>query len=256
MKLLAALSVAATLALAHENQQVHIPYDCYSKSDRIYGQQNGDHIDDMTVMTGLDALNHRLSAVTACRDLNTKLLSGITTIWSQFDAAGNASNTVRLNLIGQLSEYYHYNEAAALGALGVGGIVEANPFQFQAYWFQESAPDKEQFYKQRAFDNAINTNLRDWNTIREAHFNDADFDGNGSLNQDEAREFLKRVRPIDGSTLNVDTRLEKMDRQFFAARLFNSGNPTEMRYQDYVTLEKVMEAWYVDDKMAKLGNVN
>ena len=70
--------LAAQSAYAAE-QQVHIPFDCYKESERVYGKKQGNRKSDIDLISGLDAGFSRLTTLTACIDNDTNLISGVTT---------------------------------------------------------------------------------------------------------------------------------------------------------------------------------
>lgn len=81
MKLFAAALVAAQASASQ--WETYIPYDCYHESARVYGSETANKVSDMDVMTGLDAYAHRVSGITACINLDTNLISGVTTTFGK-----------------------------------------------------------------------------------------------------------------------------------------------------------------------------
>lgn len=100
----------------------------------------------------------------------------------------------------------------------------------------------------------------EWTATRQEVFNRADLNGDSQLNRDEAREFLGKVRVLDRTNFHtdesiaqeIDTHYERLDRHFAAAASLSSP-PDSMSFADYVTVEKVMEAWYNSDKAFEVG---
>ena len=241
MKLLAtALALTAGQALAHTDYSVYIPFDCYSEDDNMYGNPAGSKVSDYLTMTGLDAYAHKLSQVTACVNRETGLLSGVTTSWAKWNN-GVQSDVKRLNIIGNMSGLYHFND-------GVSVSDEAD-YILQQYWFQEAEPTQEQDYLQFAFENTIGSSQ--WTADRQALFDAADLNGDGALDRDEGREFLRKARPLDNKTEILDTRFERVDRHYSAA-LALSGS-SSMSLNDYKKLEETMQKWYVDGKLRATG---
>ena len=68
----------------------HIPYDCYTESSRIYGDNQGKDISDLDLISGLDIKESRLVAIAACTDMSTRLISGVKTTWGVWDADTSA----------------------------------------------------------------------------------------------------------------------------------------------------------------------
>lgn len=116
MKLFAAALVAATASAS--GFETYIPYDCYHESARVYGTRTDKKVSDMDIMTGLDAYAHRVSGITACLDLETNLISGVTTTFGKINEADLTYTDVkRLNLLGNMSGLYHYDDNAVIGSI-------------------------------------------------------------------------------------------------------------------------------------------
>ena len=143
MKLLAASLglMASELAFA-QKYQTYIPYDCYKESDKMYGDTVGEKVSDMEAMTGLDAYRHRMIAITGCVDQRTTLISGLTTVWGQWDGVG-WTDMQRLNVIGRLSGLYEFDDNGALAEYGAPSLDEGQLLAMQHYWYQEASPDQE-----------------------------------------------------------------------------------------------------------------
>ena len=75
------------------------------------------------------------------------------------------------------------------------------------------------------------------------------------MSVDEARNFLKAVRTLDKINMPFsapDYELENIDTHGFAASLMSE--PTDnMSFEDYLTLEQIMEAWYSAGKLQATG---
>lgn len=147
----------------------------------------------------------------------------------------------RLNIIGNMSGLYEFND-------GVSVSDEAD-YILQQYWFQEAEPTQEQDYLQFAFENTIGSTT--WTADRQALFDAADLNGDGSLNREEGREFLRKARPLDNKTEILDTRFERVDRHYSAALALNGSS--SMSLNDYKKLEETMQKWYVDGKLRATG---
>ena len=134
MKLLAtALALTAGQALANQNYTTYIPFDCYREDGVVYGNPAGNKVSDYVTMTGLDAYAHKLVGVTACKDNNTGLISGITTTWAKW-SNGSQTDIKRLNIIGKLSGLYDFEDDSS------AAINETADYILQQYWFQEASP--------------------------------------------------------------------------------------------------------------------
>ena len=98
----------------------------------------------------------------------------------------------------------------------------------------------------------------EWTEPRQKIFNDADIDNDGSLNYHEAQWFLKYVRALDREVTpynELDYQLERINNHWFIASLTSSPNDA-MSFEDYVTVEKMMEALYSADKLTITGFIN
>ena len=69
---------AAVLGLvaAEATKQVHIPLDCYSETF-VFGKNSGVRKSDFDILTGHNPLQYKPSAITACVDTDTTLISGV-----------------------------------------------------------------------------------------------------------------------------------------------------------------------------------
>lgn len=189
MKLLT--SALGIFAAAHAHKELYkwetyVPYDCYSESKFSFGNQEGTKVSDYTTMLGLDAAKDQLVGITACRDVRTSKITGLTTRWGQW-ANGVVTQEKRLNLVGRMSGLYHFDDNSALSSSGVS-LTEAQDILFQQYWFQESDSDQMCWYQIVDFDGDLQE--AEWTATRQEIFNRADLNGDGSLNRDESREFL------------------------------------------------------------------
>ena len=53
-------------------------YDCWGETVRAYGKHKGTKVSDMDLITGLDPAFHKLTTISACTDMKTTLISGVT----------------------------------------------------------------------------------------------------------------------------------------------------------------------------------
>ena len=165
--------MALTAAQVMAQDEAFIPFDCYTESNRRYGNANGTKITDKDLISGLDINDARLVAIAACSDMNTKLISGITTTWGVWDSELNQwSNVKAMNTIGFMSGLQEFDDISAASAAGVSLNQDAD-WALQQYWYQEASPDQKQFYMDRAAD-SINATAR--TTERQNLFNAADVD--------------------------------------------------------------------------------
>ena len=98
----------------------------------------------------------------------------------------------------------------------------------------------------------------EWRAVREKVFNDADFVNDGSLNYNEAQSFLRVVRRLDREVTpynELDYQLERINNHWFVASLVSSSGDS-MSFDDYVTVEKMMEAVYEAKKLESTGWIN
>lgn len=102
---------AAEAAVAAEVTTPHIPYDCYKESNRIYGNDEGTKVSDINLISGLNINNARLTAIAACTDMNTRLISGITSTWGVWDSVNNQWSDVKaMNTIGYMSGLQEFDD--------------------------------------------------------------------------------------------------------------------------------------------------
>ena len=263
MKLLGAALVAGAAQAIDYNYNVYglqdafIPYDCYGETNRLYGAQKGNYLSDRTLMTGLDAYKHKLTKVTACVDQCSQKVQGVMTTWAKW-VDGEQTDVKRLNIIGKMSGLYYYDDSVAYAAAGVTVPEEADT-HMQLYWFQEASPLFEQMYAVNRFEGRLFTDA--WRTPRQEMFGYADLDGSGSLNEAEAKEFLRKVREYDGKyrdagdTIDHNVLYERVDRHWKACTKL-AGTPDSMTFADYENLEKITNAWFEDDKLTATGWVS
>ncbi len=94
-----------------------------------------------------------------------------------------------------------------------------------------------------------------WLSERQRVFDDADFNNDGILDVSEGRRFFENVRPLDLKGELLDTQFERIDKHWIAASILNE--PTDnMSFDDYIQLEKTMEAWYSAGKLDVTGHAN
>ena len=120
------------------------------ETDYIHGNESNSKVSDLLTMTGLDARNHDLVQVTACVNQSTGLLSGVTTSWAKW-SGGVQTDVKRLNIIGQMSGLYHFNDSVS--------VSEEADYTLQEYWFQEASPVQEEWYRDLVIDS-------DWTSER------------------------------------------------------------------------------------------
>jgi len=231
-----------------------IPYDCYTESVRLYGAPKGNKITDKELIAGLDINNSKLSAIAACTDMNTRLISGVTTTWGVWDGVANQWSDVKaMNTIGNMSGLQEYDDSAAASTAGVS-LNEAANWALQAYWYQEASPDQKIFYATRKDNYEADSDLAEAATkTRQNAFAAADTDNDELLTFDEAMKFYEVVRPLDGKDGATDVKIEKIERAFKVAANFNEPYD-KMSFADYEGLEKLMEAAYAEGKLEKTGH--
>ena len=137
-----------------------------------------------------------------------------------------------------MSGLYEFND---------GSYNDATRLALNHYWFQEASPKQEEHY-----DRVKQEKASDWKSKRQALYDDADTNGDKKLNYEEARNFLKAVRPLDGKDSELDTRLERVDKHWYAASLLSSPADT-MSFSDYEKLENLMGDWYAKGKLQATG---
>ena len=198
MKLLyAAMGLAGAVAAAEISaDNAYIPWDCYQNGKQVYG--NGDPAEgsvqsDKDRVAALDPESSRLTHITACTDRSTGMLTGVTSIWSEW-SSGERTNIKRLNTIGNMSAMYEFDRNGALTAEGEKAMTDEQLWAFEPYWFQEAAPYSEKFYVERAADLANDSTYSSWRLAHQTFFVDADTSGNGELSYEEAQSFLDNVR--------------------------------------------------------------
>lgn len=94
---------------------MHIPFDCYTESERVYGKKQGNRKSDIDLISGLDAGSSRLTTLTACIDNDSNLISGVTTSYDlgkpDFDRVlGAEYSPKRMNIIGSLSGIHEFDQ--------------------------------------------------------------------------------------------------------------------------------------------------
>ena len=135
--------MAIDQAVATHRAVPFIPYDCYHESELSYGQKAGDRVSDLDLITGLDIHNDKLTAISACTDMSTFLITGITTTWGSWDSSTSTwTNVKRLNRLGKMSGLGEFDDNAALSSLGVT-LDSAQDFELMQYWYQEASPAQE-----------------------------------------------------------------------------------------------------------------
>ena len=139
MKRILGLNIMATLpslssaGQANEITDVNIAYDCWGETVRAYGKHEGQRVSDMKLLTGLDAARHKLVSISACTDMKTRLISGVTTTYAIWEGA-EQNTLLRMNLLGRVSEYYQYDDNAVLKAAGLQELNDDQKAAFDQYW--------------------------------------------------------------------------------------------------------------------------
>lgn len=178
----------------------------------------------------------------------TKLISGVTTTYAQW-SNGQQINVYRMNVLGKMSASSDFDDNVALARAGLGALTAEQNFAFKEYWYQEASPKGKELLDQRKITRA---NESAWKTEREDIFNQADLNGDSSLNKEEAYEFFKKVRTLDGYSDSASTSIEKLDRAWRAVQLLSAPSST-MLMEDYFRMEQIMEAWYDSGKLEATG---
>ena len=188
-------------------------------------------------MTGLTLGQHRIKDITVCQDDTTKLITGLTSVWGIPSGEG-WTDEKRLDILGKLGAVYEFND---------GSWNEAQRIALNYYWYQEASQIQQEYY-----DRVDRDNDPKWKSTRQALFSDADTNGDNKLDYEEARQFLKKVRPLDYKTSTLDTRLERVDKHWYAASLMSSPSDS-MTFADYEKLENLMGDWYAKGKLQATG---
>lgn len=104
----------------------------------------------------------------------------------------------------------------------------------------------------------------EWFVTRQTIFSQTDIDNDGLLDATEARNFLLRVRELDrefympktaADYSALDYSPENVEKHYFAAS--SLSQPFDrISFDDYKTLEKIMEAWYEAGKLEATGFIN
>lgn len=230
--------MAFAAATASAQKAPFIPYDCFKESAQPYGQTTDAKVTDLSIIPGLDLQNAKLAAITACTDMDTFLISGITTIWGVWDAETNEwTNLQKLNTIGQMSGLSTFSDQA---------LSSEADLALAEYWYMDASPEQKKYYE---------TLIKpdNWDTIRQADFDAADLNKDGVLNLEEALKFFQVVRPKDGKVSRNDQFLATVERAFNIARLL-SDPPESMTYSDYVALEDLTATSYASGKLEATGH--
>ena len=183
------------------------------------------------------------------------MVTGMFTIWGEWTGT-EWTNLQRMPTIGRMSGLAYFDDNAALSDAGLDSLEEGTDVAFQRYWLQEASADGEQYMAVRKFLGEMEN--EDWLAPRQKMFNDADFDKDGVLKYDEAVRFLEKVRPLDKEIVpsnDQDDQLERINNHWFLASLVSSGGES-ISFDDYTTVEKMMEAVYAADKLTVTGFIN
>ena len=133
--------------------------------------------------------------------MKTRLISGVTTTWGQWEN-GQWTGVKAMNTIGYMSGLQEFNDIAAANEVGISLSQEAD-WALQHYWYQEASPEQEAFYLQRKKDNEAGGETK-WKQDRQNAFNTADLNNDSQLSKEEADEFFKVVRVLDGKVGATD----------------------------------------------------
>ena len=255
MKLLSSFAcmglLAAQQAYAQE-QVVHIPLDCYSESERVFGSKQGTRISDLNILSGLDALNSQLISVTACVDNNTNLISGITTNYGVWN--GNEPTDIkRMNIIGNMSGLHKFN-------IDNAGLTGQQYKSFEKLWWKTASPDDEE-YMRNVTDGGASGIESGTDGLVADRFKRADVDRSGALNLKEFEMFWREVR--DGerrfkTNENTDYWEENFGEKmmaYFEACASLDGSQELCSQSNYETTVSTIKAWYNQEKMNITGYI-
>ena len=64
---------------------------------------------DRALLTGLDPAKHKMVTVSACTDMNSRLVSGVTTTYAVWEA-GEQTRLLRMNLLGRTTVEVAFND--------------------------------------------------------------------------------------------------------------------------------------------------
>lgn len=91
--------------------------------------------------------------------MNTRLISGITTIWGVWDAENEIwTNLQKLNTIGQMSGLAGFSDQAL--------STEAD-LALAEYWYMDASPEQKRYYETLVKPD-------DWESVRQSLYNTAD----------------------------------------------------------------------------------
>ena len=117
-------------------QSVFTPYDCYEESEEVFGSREGKKVTDIVDITGLSAFDSKLAALSLCEDQSRNLVSGIVTVWGNWDeTTRDWKDLKRLNAIGRMSGLYEFDDYKALAAAGLPPIQPGQDLPLQKYWY-------------------------------------------------------------------------------------------------------------------------
>ena len=102
-------------------------------------------VSDKSVITGLSLENAKLVGITGCVDTATDRVTGLTTIWGEWDGS-KYDNVQRLNVIGRLSGISEYDNSDALAQAGLSDLSTDQDLALQRFWFYEASPENKQLY--------------------------------------------------------------------------------------------------------------
>ena len=182
-------------------------------------------------MTGLDINNHRVSSITACYDVRTRLITGITTVYAKYTGQTTSNEATRMNLLGRMSGLTEFDDSANSGGYALTADQE---LAFEQYWYQEASTNNKEFYRLgTALGSAVGSGP--WTAERQPIFDAADLNRDGSLTYDEAQDFYKNVRALDKKVVDPahpsDYYQEEVDRAWEVASKLGAGN--SITFSDY-----------------------
>ena len=169
MKLLAAAIglVATELATAHDvTYSDFIPYDCFRETSN-FGVKYGSKTTDKALISGLDINISRMAYISACTSLTTRVITGVTTVWGEWDSATSAwTNLQALDTIGNMSGLQEFDDNAAMRTFKGNSfsLSTAQDTALMELWYQEASPNQKEHYANQTIDSA-------WSSTRRTIFN-------------------------------------------------------------------------------------
>ncbi len=178
--------VAAEVAVAHDVvYQDFIPYDCFRETHN-QGNKHGTKTTDRTLISGLNITSSRMAAISACTSLETRLITGLVTVWGTWDSASGAwTNLQSMNVIGNMSGLQEFDDNAAIRSFKGGSfsLTTAQDVALMELWYSEASPNQKEHYANQVIDAS-------WTSTRQTIFDEEDKDNDGLLEYEEAQKFL------------------------------------------------------------------